>query len=341
MTKCLVRHQARITRAVVVEAPRTGQWVRTIAVCSARGGVGKTTIAARLARALGAGGKRSVLVDLDPRGCATKALTPPACYQHARPGGIATGPEVGALGLNGVRSVGLEALGPIRGVSVEDRVCRLVAGLAGEAAAVVLDCPPESPGRVGPFTGAALAAARAGGPGSGVIAVMSPAAPDPAGTAELLARGGPEAVLGLVVNGVRDSGIEASHHDVARCMGAPVLARVPAVEHPEAPGVVDDAIGVLARVLTSGPGLTEAWAEVQASAGESARRDAELGRLLERELARLEVDPDLELDPEFELGLELLRRGDSRPRLLRAAPGPGSAARPRAGLRRRACGTPT
>jgi CobQ/CobB/MinD/ParA family nucleotide binding protein len=289
MTRCLGRPQAWMTRAVVAGSQRaTGCCGRTIAVCSARGGVGKTTVATRLARALRAHGQRSVLVDLDPRGCATAALEPSTC-------------------------VGLEALGPIGATEVEDRVCQLVAGLAGDGAAVVvLDCPPESPGRVGPITGAALAATRTGGPGSGVLAVMSPAAPDPAGTAELLARGRPEAVLGVVVNGVRDSGIEASHHDVARCLGAPVLARVPAVDHPAATGAVDDAIGMLAGVLMSDVGVAAAWAELQLAPHESAKRDAELGRLLERELARLELDPDVELDPEFELGLELLR---NRPRL--------------------------
>jgi CobQ/CobB/MinD/ParA nucleotide binding domain len=289
MTRCLDRPRAWMTRAVVAGSQRaTKRCGRTIAVCSARGGVGKTTVATRLARALRAHGQRSVLVDLDPRGCGTAALGPSTC-------------------------VGLEALGPIGGTEVEDRVCRLVAGVAGGGAAVVvLDCPPESPGRVGPITGAALAAVRAGGPGSGVLAVMSPAAPDPAGTAELLARGRPEAVLGVVVNGVRDSGIEASLHDVARCLGAPVLARVPAVEHPAATGAVDDAIGMLAGVLMSDVGVAAAWAELQITPHESAKRDAELGVLLERELARLELDPDVELDPEFELGLELLR---NRPHL--------------------------
>jgi CobQ/CobB/MinD/ParA family nucleotide binding protein len=261
---------------------------RTIAVCSAPGGVGKTTVAARLARALGNRGERSVLVDLDPRGCASAVLAPPTCC-----------------------TVGIEALGRIAAHDVEDRVCHLVGGLAGQATVVVLDCPPESPGRVGPFTRAALAAARAGGPGSGVLAVMSPKAPDPAGTAELLARGHPEAVLGVVVNGVRTSGIEASHHDVARCLGAPVLARVPAVEHPEVAAVVDEAIGTLAGVLTSKAGLAAAWAELPPAPGASARRDAELARLLEGELARLRLDPDVELDPEFELGLELLRKRPS------------------------------
>jgi hypothetical protein len=278
-----------MTRTVVVERPPTGSSARIITVCSTRGGVGKTTVAARLVRALGTRGKPSVLVDLDPRGCATAALAPLAPPAHL------------------VQSVGLEALGSMAGADVEDRVCHLVGCLAGEATVVVLDCPPESPGRVGPFTGAALAAARTGGPGSGVLAVMSPAAPDPAGTAELLARGGPEAVLGLVVNGVRNSGIEASHHDVARCLGAPVLARVPAVEHPAVAGAVDEAIGVLAGMLTSPAGLTAAWAGLQSAPGVAARRDVELARLLEAELARLKLDPEAELDPEFELGLELLR----------------------------------
>jgi CobQ/CobB/MinD/ParA nucleotide binding domain len=312
MTKCVGRHRARTTRAVVVEPSPTGAWGRTVAVCSARGGAGKTMVAARLARALATRGERSVLVDLDPRGCATAALAPPACYGLARSvfaatGHAATGHNVDAVDLNVVRSVGLEALGQVRRADVEDSVCHLVAGLASEAATVVLDCPPESPGRVGPVTGAALAAVRAGGPGSGVLAVLSPAAPDLTGTAELLARGGPGAVLGLVINGVRTSGIEASHHDVARCMGAPVLARVPAVDHPGSPGVVDDTIEALAGLLTSERDLAEAWAELRAVAGESAKRDAELARLLDGELARLERDPDIELDPEFELGLELLR----------------------------------
>jgi hypothetical protein len=276
---------------------------RTIAVCSAPGGVGKTTVAVRLAHALGISGERCALVDLDPRGCAS-----------------------GAVDLSVVWTVGFEALGPIRPTDVEDRVCPLVARLATDANVVVLDCPPESPGRVGPITGAALTAARAGGPGSGALAVMSPAAPDPSGTAELLARCGPGAVLGVVVNRVRDSTIEASHHDVARCLGAPVLARVPALEHPDAAEVVDDAMGVLAGVLTSEAGVATAWAELQVAVDESTGRDAELAQLLEGELARLELDPEGELDAEFELGLELLRNR----RLLKAARGLAPAVRPAA-----------
>src|SRR5919108_201552 len=112
--------------------------MRAIVVCGAHGGVGKTTVAVHLARALEGLGERTVVVALAP---------------------------------------------------------------------------------VGPL----------GGSGGGVLAVMTSSGAQVAGTAGLLGRVPPGAVLGLVVNRVGPTRIGASHHDLGRRLGVPVLARVPSV----------------------------------------------------------------------------------------------------------------
>jgi Mrp family chromosome partitioning ATPase len=320
--------------------------VPAVAVCGARGGVGTTTVAVGLVRALDALGSPCVLVDLDPVGHATAALTPtppPAgASLGAALGGRWTGDAAelvhrGPTGPGVVPATGLDDVLSVLSTRAQGRLSGLVSALGEGQGWVVLDCPPGPVGRVSAFTAAALSAvAEAGGPGGGVLAVMSPAAPEVAGTAALLGRVPPHAALGIVVNGVGDSAIEASRHDVGRRLGVPVLARIPAAAQPGAVGAVDPAIRMLAEVMTSPDGLAAARAALLSGDG-SGRRDATLVRLLQAELTKLSRDPDAEFDPEFELGLELLQgthvydrlaRGREELEERRARPEPVPPARP-------------
>jgi CobQ/CobB/MinD/ParA family nucleotide binding protein len=289
--------------------------VRAIAVCSARRGAGTTTVALGLARALERLGERTVLVDLDPMGHATAALAPEDVDAGPTLGAVLAGRwrgrarglvRAGRAGLGLVPAVGLADLGAVLAAGAEARLADLIAGFTSEATSAVLDCPGGRPGRVSPFTAIGVGAvAQVAEPGGGVLVAVSLAVPELAGTSALVERVPPQAMLGLVVNGVRASTIGASRHDVGRRLGVPVLARVP-LERPEGASAVGDALDGLAELLVSDGGLAAAREAFQVAIDDSARRDAELARLLRAELAGLAQNPDTELDSEFELGLELL-----------------------------------
>jgi Mrp family chromosome partitioning ATPase len=308
--------------------------MRAIVVCGAHGGVGKTTVAVHLARALEALGERTVVVDLDPVGHATDALAPQGVGA-----GPSTGPSAGpslAAALTGrwsgrasdlirageagpgvIPAVGLDDVGAVLSAKAEGRLRGLVASLMGEERAVVVDCPAGPVGRVGPFTSVALAAvAPLGGSGGGVLAVMTSSGAQVAGTAGLLGRVPPGAVLGLVVNRVGPTRIGASHHDLGRRLGVPVLARVPLVGRPEGAAAVGEVIGGLAELLASSTGVSAAWRSLWAAIDGTAQRDSELLGLVQAELDRLARDPNAELDVEFELALELLRDTPGHERLV-------------------------
>jgi cellulose biosynthesis protein BcsQ len=317
--------------------------MRAIVVCSAQGGVGKTTVAVQIARALEGLGERTVLVDLDPVGPATHALAPGAAGPPASSGsssapgasGAGEGPSLaaaltgrwsgraadlvraGQAGPGVIPAIGLEDVGAVLSARAEGRLRGLVASLMGEEKAVVVDCPAGPVGRVGPFTAVALAAvAPLGGSGGGVLAVMTPSGPQVAGTAELLGRVPPGAVLGLVVNGVGPTRIGASHHDLGRRLGVPVLARVPSVARPESATAVGEVIGGLAELLAGSTGVSAAWRALWAAIDGMAQRDRELLGLVQAELDRVARDPTADLDIEFELALELLRGNPAHDRLV-------------------------
>jgi cellulose biosynthesis protein BcsQ len=300
--------------------------MRAIVVCSAHGGVGKTTVAVHLARALEGLGERSVVVDLDPVGHATDALAPQ---------GVGAGPSLAAAltgrwsgravdliragqgGPGVIPAVGLEDVGAVLSAGAEARLRGLVASLMGQEKAVVVDCPAGPVGRVGPFTAVALAAvAPLGGSGGGVLAAMTPSGWQVEGTAGLLGRVPPGAVLGLVVNRVGPTRIGASHHDLGRRLGVPVLARVPAVARPEGAAAVGEVVGGLAGLLAGATGVSAAWRSVWAAIDGTAQRDGELLGLVQADLDRVARDPTAELDVEFELALELLRGTPGHDRLV-------------------------
>jgi MinD-like ATPase involved in chromosome partitioning or flagellar assembly len=279
--------------------------------------VGKTTVAVGLARALVNRGNYSVLLDLDPAGHATTLLAPGAGELGPSLGAVLAGRwagpaaelvRTGTAGVAVVPAVGLADVGAVLASGAEDRLTDLVADLTSGQTTVVIDCPPGRRGRVGPFTASAVAAlARAQGVAGVVLAVMTPAEPEVNGTAALLDRVPPGARLGLVVNRVADSTIGASLHDLGRHLRAPVLARIPSVEHPLRSSAVDATVGALAELLTNENRSAAAWTRLGASPDGATRRDAELVGLLEADLARVALDPRAELDSEFDLGVELLQ----------------------------------
>lgn len=67
---------------VDVPTPATPQPI-TIAIASRKGGVGKTTVTANVAAALGNGGYEVIAVDLDPQGNLTEALTGGKEHEHS------------------------------------------------------------------------------------------------------------------------------------------------------------------------------------------------------------------------------------------------------------------
>jgi anion-transporting ArsA/GET3 family ATPase len=165
-----------------VTRPATGRradlWPARLHVVTGKGGTGKTTVAAALALALAAGGRRSLLVEVEGRqGIAQLFGTPPLPYEERRITGAAGGGEVRVLAIDAEEAL-LEYLEMFYRLGAAGRALRrlgaidfattiapglrdvLLTGKVKEATtrtsgghrvydAVVLDAPPT--GRIGRF----------------------------------------------------------------------------------------------------------------------------------------------------------------------------------------------
>jgi chromosome partitioning protein len=126
-----------------------------VTVVGRKGGVGKTSVALGLAGAALAGGRRVLVVDLDPQANATAALDPPVIQRTvvdvlagARPGTLANAVTASRWG-DGVDVVAAEpalAISDQQGLlTSETRLRVAMNGLANKASydLVLVDCPPS------------------------------------------------------------------------------------------------------------------------------------------------------------------------------------------------------
>jgi chromosome partitioning protein len=140
---------------------------RIIAVANQKGGVGKTTTSVSLSAALAEGGRKVLLVDLDPQGNATTGVgLRPGTFERTMYDVLvkstaiedvieATGmPNLFVAPANiNLAGAELELVGVI---SRETRLARALSGLESEFDYIFIDCPPS----LGLLTINALAAAR-------------------------------------------------------------------------------------------------------------------------------------------------------------------------------------
>jgi anion-transporting ArsA/GET3 family ATPase len=85
----------------VTNSERTGRWPARLHVVTGKGGTGKTSVAAALALGLAAGGRRTLLVEVEGRqGIAQLFGTDPLPYQELRVASVPGGGEVRALAVD-------------------------------------------------------------------------------------------------------------------------------------------------------------------------------------------------------------------------------------------------
>ena len=186
------------------------------AVVNQKGGVGKTTVTLGLAAAAAAGGRRVLVIDLDPQANATTGLgvwDAERTVDHALEGeasgslrsvvrraGWDMGPEVAAVDVapSSPRLAQREHQLAMDVIGAQDRLAVAAEGLVDEYDEVIIDCPPS----LGLLTVNALFAA------DRVLIVAEPAAWSSDGVEQILRnigriserRGGRPAVAGIVVN---------------------------------------------------------------------------------------------------------------------------------------------